>query len=182
MRRPNALFQTVERAGALTPVQFRTAIGGPACQPVVLAGRLSNTLARLCAARGGPALVIGSTGFDAAELAEAAKTVAILRSSSFSVGLNMLVGLVEEASRALDPNDWDAEFFGGHHPGPRRQDRVAGQRAKRPRCYDRSAERTKGPAFIGRPRARGFLHAPARAFRVIRRVFDHPCRTSLAED
>ncbi|ESY78018.1 hypothetical protein X740_22670 [Mesorhizobium sp. LNHC221B00] len=128
MRRPNGLSQTAERAGALTPVQFRTAGGGPACQPVVLAGRLSNTLARLCAARGGPALVIGSTGFDAAELAdiaEAAKTVAILRSSSFSVGPNMLVGLVEEASRALDPNDWDAEVFGRHHPGPRRQDRVA---------------------------------------------------------
>lgn len=78
----------------------------------------SADLARYCAKRGGPALVIGSTGFDAAELAviaEAAKTIPIVRSGSFSLGLNMLVGLVEQAARALDPDDWDAEIFEAHH-------------------------------------------------------------------
>lgn len=78
----------------------------------------SADLARFCANRGGPALVIGSTGFDAAELAtiaEAAKTIAIVRSGSFSLGLNMLIGLVEQAARALDPEDWDAEIFEAHH-------------------------------------------------------------------
>ncbi|WP_214474790.1 4-hydroxy-tetrahydrodipicolinate reductase [Mesorhizobium sp. dw_380] len=78
----------------------------------------SADLARFCANRGGPALVIGSTGFDAAELADiadAAKTIAIVRSGSFSLGLNMLVGLVEQAARALDPQDWDAEIFEAHH-------------------------------------------------------------------
>lgn len=78
----------------------------------------SADLARFCADRGGPALVIGSTGFDAAELADiadAAKTIAIVRSGSFSLGLNMLVGLVEQAARALDPDDWDVEIVEAHH-------------------------------------------------------------------
>ncbi|RVD32141.1 4-hydroxy-tetrahydrodipicolinate reductase, partial [Mesorhizobium sp. M8A.F.Ca.ET.023.02.2.1] len=71
-----------------------------------------------CAQRGGPALVIGSTGFDAAEaaiIADAAKNIAIVRSGSFSLGLNMLVGLVEQAARALAQQDWDAEIFEAHH-------------------------------------------------------------------
>ncbi|WP_095202466.1 4-hydroxy-tetrahydrodipicolinate reductase [Mesorhizobium carmichaelinearum] len=78
----------------------------------------SADLARVCANRGGPALVIGSTGFDAAELAaiaNAAKTIPIVRSGSFSLGLNMLVGLVEQAARALAAEDWDAEIFEAHH-------------------------------------------------------------------
>ncbi|TIX28015.1 4-hydroxy-tetrahydrodipicolinate reductase [Mesorhizobium sp.] len=78
----------------------------------------SADLARTCAERGGPALVIGSTGFSTAELADiadAAKTVPIVRSGSFSLGLNMLVGLVERAARALDPDDWDVEIVEAHH-------------------------------------------------------------------
>ncbi|TGU91850.1 4-hydroxy-tetrahydrodipicolinate reductase [Mesorhizobium sp. M00.F.Ca.ET.151.01.1.1] len=78
----------------------------------------SAGLARICADRGGPALVIGSTGFDAAEaaiIADAAKNIAIVRSGSFSLGLNILVGLVEQAARALAPQDWDAEIFEAHH-------------------------------------------------------------------
>lgn len=78
----------------------------------------SVDLAGFCARHGGPALVIGSTGFDAAELADitdAAKTIAIVRSGSFSLGLNLLLGLVEGAASALDPGDWDAEIFEAHH-------------------------------------------------------------------
>ncbi|SDA66043.1 4-hydroxy-tetrahydrodipicolinate reductase [Mesorhizobium qingshengii] len=78
----------------------------------------SADLVRFCAGHGGPALVTGSTGFDAAELAtiaDAAKTIAIVRSGSFSVGLNMLVGLVEQAATALDRDDWDVEIVEAHH-------------------------------------------------------------------
>ncbi|MER9583863.1 4-hydroxy-tetrahydrodipicolinate reductase [Mesorhizobium sp. M0276] len=78
----------------------------------------SAALAEACAARSGPALVIGSTGFDAAELAviaAAAKSVAIVRSGSYSLGLNMLAGLVEQAAKALDPDDWDVEIVEAHH-------------------------------------------------------------------
>ncbi|RWG76876.1 4-hydroxy-tetrahydrodipicolinate reductase [Mesorhizobium sp.] len=78
----------------------------------------SAELARACAARGGPALVIGSTGFNAAELqtiAEAAKTIAIVRSGSYSLGLNMLTGLVEQAARVLGAHDCDIEIVEAHH-------------------------------------------------------------------
>lgn len=78
----------------------------------------SAELARVCAARGGPALVLGSTGFDAAELAaiaEAATKIAIVRSGSYSLGLNMLTGLVEQAARALGADDCDIEIFEAHH-------------------------------------------------------------------
>jgi 4-hydroxy-tetrahydrodipicolinate reductase len=77
----------------------------------------STALAAACAARGGPALVIGSTGFDVGELARlavAAERVAILRAGNFSLGVNMLMGLVEQAARAL-PADYDIEVFEAHH-------------------------------------------------------------------
>jgi 4-hydroxy-tetrahydrodipicolinate reductase len=77
----------------------------------------SAELAEACAARGGPALVIGSTGFDADQLARleaAAGRVAIVRAGNFSLGVNMLIGLVEQAARAL-PADYDIEVFEAHH-------------------------------------------------------------------
>jgi 4-hydroxy-tetrahydrodipicolinate reductase len=78
----------------------------------------SVALAEACAARGGPALVIGSTGFDAAQItaiAEASKKLAIVRAGNFSLGVNMLMGLVEEAARRLGPDDYDLEIFEAHH-------------------------------------------------------------------
>ncbi|TIQ34458.1 MAG: 4-hydroxy-tetrahydrodipicolinate reductase [Mesorhizobium sp.] len=78
----------------------------------------SAELARACAERGGPALVIGSTGFDAAELktiADSARKIAIVRSGSYSLGLNLLTGLVEQAARALGGDDCDIEIFEAHH-------------------------------------------------------------------
>ena len=77
----------------------------------------STALAETCATRGGPALVIGSTGFDEAQLARlaaAAGRVAIVRAGNFSLGVNMLMGLVEQAARAL-PADYDIEVFEAHH-------------------------------------------------------------------
>ena len=77
----------------------------------------STALAEACATPGGPSLVIGSTGFDTAEIARltaAAERVAILRAGNFSLGVNMLMGLVEQAARAL-PADYDIEIFEAHH-------------------------------------------------------------------
>ena len=70
------------------------------------------------AAGKGPALVIGSTGFDAAQIAAVAKaagSTAIVRSGNFSLGVNMLMGLVAQAARALPAEDWDIEIFEAHH-------------------------------------------------------------------
>ena len=78
----------------------------------------SVALAEACAARGGPALIIGSTGFEADELeriAEAARRIAIVRSGNFSLGVNMLVGLVGRAARSLPSEIWDIEVFEAHH-------------------------------------------------------------------
>jgi 4-hydroxy-tetrahydrodipicolinate reductase len=78
----------------------------------------SVALARAAAERGGPALVIGSTGFsedDIAAIAEAARSVAIVRAGNFSLGVNMLMGLVAQAARALGPDAYDIEIFEAHH-------------------------------------------------------------------
>ena len=78
----------------------------------------SVELARACAARGGPALVIGSTGLSPeqdAEILRAAETVAIVRSGNFSLGVNILIGLVEHAAQRLDARDWDIEVLETHH-------------------------------------------------------------------
>jgi 4-hydroxy-tetrahydrodipicolinate reductase len=81
-------------------------------------GQASATLAEICAARGGPALVIGSTGFEAADLAKiaaAARHIAIVRSGNFSLGVNLLMGLVSEAAKLLPPERWDIEILEAHH-------------------------------------------------------------------
>lgn len=78
----------------------------------------SAELAAACAARGGPALVIGSTGFDAAQEAAieaAAARVAIVRSGNFSLGVNILIGLVEHAAVRLPAEAWDIEIQEAHH-------------------------------------------------------------------
>ena len=78
----------------------------------------SVELAQTCAARGGPALVIGSTGLTPeqdAEILKAAEKIAIVRSGNFSLGLNILIGLVEHAAQRLDSQDWDIEILETHH-------------------------------------------------------------------
>ena len=67
---------------------------------------------------GGPALVIGTTGLSPgqeAELARAGERVAVLRSGNFSLGVNLLIGLVEQAARALPSDAWDIEVSEAHH-------------------------------------------------------------------
>lgn len=78
----------------------------------------SVELARVCAEAGGPALVIGATGFSPeqdAEVERAAERVAIVKSGNFSLGVNMLIGLVAQAARRLPAVDWDIEIVEAHH-------------------------------------------------------------------
>lgn len=78
----------------------------------------SVELARACAARGGPALVIGSTGLSPeqeSDIHKAAEKIAIVRSGNFSLGVNILIGLVEHAAQRLDAADWDIEVLETHH-------------------------------------------------------------------
>lgn len=73
------------------------------------------------AARGGPALIVGATGFDEEEdaaIAEAAKTIPILKARNFSLGVTLLSALVERAAGALG-DDWDVEIVEMHHRAKR---------------------------------------------------------------
>ncbi len=78
----------------------------------------SAALARAAAGRGAPALILGATGFshaDEATVREAAKRIAIVKSANFSLGVNLLLDLVERAAEALSAVDYDIEIFEAHH-------------------------------------------------------------------
>ncbi len=88
----------------------------------VSTGAAAAALARLAAERGGPALVIGATGFtakDEAEIAAAARTIPILKAGNFSLGVALLAHLVELTSARLGAADWDIEIIEAHHRAKR---------------------------------------------------------------
>ena len=80
--------------------------------------RPEGTLAHLRACRRlGVNLVIGTTGFsDAqkAEIAEAAKDIAIMMAPNMSVGVNVTLKLLEMAAKAM-PTGYDIEIIEAHH-------------------------------------------------------------------
>lgn len=81
-------------------------------------GSAAADLAELCAVRGGPALVIGATGFEPDEVARidaAARRIAIVRSGNFSIGVNLLTSLVTQVARTLPAEAWDIEVVEMHH-------------------------------------------------------------------
>ena len=69
------------------------------------------------AVSGGIPILVGTTGLDAQadeQIAEAAKTIAVLRAANTSLGVAVLSDLVERAAKALGP-DWDIEILEMHH-------------------------------------------------------------------
>jgi 4-hydroxy-tetrahydrodipicolinate reductase len=69
------------------------------------------------AAAEGKVLVIGTTGIDAAQtraIEDAAERTAIVWSANMSLGVNLLLGLVEQVAGALGP-DYDIEVLEMHH-------------------------------------------------------------------
>ena len=61
-------------------------------------------------------MVIGTTGFSASELSEmkaAAQQIPIVFAPNFSVGVNLLLGLVAKAAQVL--TDYDIEVIEAHH-------------------------------------------------------------------
>lgn len=77
----------------------------------------SVALAQAAAERG-VAMVIGSTGFEPehlAAIAEASQRTAIVRAGNFSLGVNMLMGLVRQAAAALPADVYDIEIAEAHH-------------------------------------------------------------------
>ena len=71
----------------------------------------------LLAARAKTALVIGTTGLDKAQeqkITDCAKNAPIVYAANMSVGVNMLIALVEKTAARLGI-DWDIEVFETHH-------------------------------------------------------------------
>jgi 4-hydroxy-tetrahydrodipicolinate reductase len=65
------------------------------------------------------ALVIGTTGLaatDQAVIDEAARSVAVVQAANFSVGVTVLLGLVEQAAAVMGP-EYDIEIVEMHHRG-----------------------------------------------------------------
>ncbi len=73
------------------------------------------------------ALVIGTTGLEAELehlLDRLAARAAVLLAANFSVGVNLLLGLVEQAARALPAADYEVEIVETHHS--RKEDAPSG--------------------------------------------------------
>jgi 4-hydroxy-tetrahydrodipicolinate reductase len=71
------------------------------------------------AARAGKALVIGTTGLDAAHeaaIAAAVRKIPIVRAPNMSLGVNLLLGLVRQTAAMLG-DDYDIEIVEMHHRG-----------------------------------------------------------------
>jgi 4-hydroxy-tetrahydrodipicolinate reductase len=122
----------------------------------------SVELAQACAARGGPALVIGSTGLTPeqdAEILKAAEKIAIVRSGNFSLGVNILIGLVEHAAQRLDARDWDIEILETHHrkkvDAPSGTALMLGEAAASGRDVDLADVRSAPYDGVGEPRESG---------------------------
>ena len=63
------------------------------------------------------AAIIGTTGFDAVQMdaiKAASAHLAIVQSGNFSLGVNLVAGLVRQAAARLGP-DWDIEVLESHH-------------------------------------------------------------------
>ena len=102
------------------------------------------------AASKGVAHVIGTTGLSEAEeaaITEAAKTIPIVKSGNMSVGINVLMALVEAGAKALS-DDYDIEIFEAHHrakvDAPSGTALMLGAAAARGRGVDLGAKRASG--------------------------------------
>lgn len=122
----------------------------------------SVALAKACAEAGSPALVIGSTGLSdeqQAEIDKAAEKIAIVKSGNFSLGVNMLIGLVRNAAQRLDAKDWDIEITEAHHrrkvDSPSGTALMLGEAAAEGRRVDLDDVRTKPYDGVQEPREAG---------------------------
>ncbi|HXF09071.1 MAG TPA: 4-hydroxy-tetrahydrodipicolinate reductase [Candidatus Acidoferrales bacterium] len=88
------------------------------CEVLIEFTRPEPTLAHLAACRDqGRAMVIGTTGLDEAqrsEVADAARAIPIVFAPNMSIGVNLMLKLLETAARVLG-NSVDIEIIEAHH-------------------------------------------------------------------
>src|SRR5262249_45942363 len=121
------------------------------------------TLSALKALKATPvkAAIVGTTGLSSeeeAEIAAHAKRIAIVRDRNFSLGVNLLFGLVEQAAARLG-RDWDIEIFEAHHrrkvDAPSGTALAIGEAAARGRGANLAELKTKPYDGITGPREEG---------------------------
>ncbi len=82
--------------------------------------RVTAAIAGRLAEAGGPGLVTGVTGLtheEQAGLERAARSIAILQASNFSLGVAVVERLVADAARAMAETEFDLEIVETHHRG-----------------------------------------------------------------
>lgn len=153
-----------ESLGALTLGAPADLIG--ACDVIVdfSTAAASAALAAAAGEAGRPALVIGSTGWSEPEelrLCSASKRVAIVRSGNFSLGVNVLAGLVEQTARRLNADGWDIEVVEAHHrrkvDAPSGTALMLGEAAARGRQVELSQVQVRARDGITGPRPDGAI-------------------------
>ena len=107
----------------------------------------------------GTPLLLGTTGLDAgvdAEIAEAARDIAVLRAANTSLGMALMCDLVERAARVLG-DGWDIEIVEMHHrlkaDAPSGTALALGEAAARGRGVDLAAHSERGRDGTGLARA-----------------------------
>jgi 4-hydroxy-tetrahydrodipicolinate reductase len=113
--RPDLAGQTIDGI-ALTSVA--EAIAGSDVIVDFTTPEASAALADACSKAGRVALVVGTTGFSPetfAAVEAAARVLPVVAAGNFSLGLNLMIGLVRQAARALSAEDFDIEVFEAHH-------------------------------------------------------------------
>ena len=110
----------------------------------------------------GKALVVGTTGLDRdteMRLRALEESVAILVAANFSIGVNLLLGLVERAARVLDAGRFDAEIVEAHHgrktDAPSGTALALGRALARARGEDLESRRRDGRSGNTGPRTQG---------------------------
>lgn len=120
------LVDRPDMSGTPSPVEGVSVSVSGSLQEVVAGHRVAivfsspdNTLEILrSAASLGMAFVVGTTGMGEAgeaALREAARHVPVVAAANYSVGVNLLLELVETAARILGSADYDAEIVEAHH-------------------------------------------------------------------
>lgn len=110
-RMGQSIAAAVERDSRFLVDQDRSDVLVDFSAPAALQASLDRAVAA------GVPVLIGTTGLDElanAQIAEAAKKVAVLRAANTSLGVALLSDLVERAAQALGA-DWDIEIVEMHH-------------------------------------------------------------------
>ncbi len=111
----------IDREGGVNDATLFADIAGLAAESEVVIDFTHASAVREHArmlARAGTAWVLGTTGLsaeDEAEVAKAAKSIAVVYAPNFSPGVNLVLALAERMAAALPPATYDAEIVEMHH-------------------------------------------------------------------